>query len=108
MSEIKPLRPDEILSNLAKTTPPVVITAVNNMLTKHFKGGSVTIKQDEIVSEILRLSPNISRHEVFENKWMDFEEVYRQFGWSVTYDKPGYNESYDATFEFKPRMSVVK
>jgi len=107
MSEIKPLRPAEIIANLDKTTPTVVITAVNNMLTKYFKGGSVTVKQNEIINEIMRLDSNISRSEIIDNKWMDFEEVYRQYGWSVSYDKPGYNESYDATFEFKPRMTVV-
>lgn len=108
MSEITPIRPDEILSNLPKTTPTAVNTAVNNMLTKYFKGGSIKIRQDEIVAEILRLDSSISRQEIFDNKWMDFEEIYRQFGWSVSYDKPAYNESYDATFEFKPRMTIVK
>ena len=108
MSEVKPLRPDEILSNLSKTTPTVIIAAVNNMLTKYFKGGSVTIKQKEIMAEILRLDSSLTSEIISENKWVDFEEVYRQFGWSVSYDGPAYCETYDATFKFIPKIPSVK
>ena len=108
MSEIKPIRPDEIMANLEKILPTVVITAVNNLLTKNFRGGSITIRQKDIAAEIMRIDESIIENEIYENKWMDFEEVYRKYGWSVSYDKPGYNESYDATFEFKPLMRVVK
>ena len=31
---------------------------------------------------------------------MDIESIYRADGWGVYYDKPGYNETYTATFEF--------
>lgn len=96
------------MDNLHKIIPTVVITAVNNLLTKNFRGGSITIKQKDITSEIMRLDESVIENEIYANKWMDFEEVYRQYGWSVSYDKPGYNESYDATFEFKPLMRVVK
>ncbi len=34
--------------------------------------------------------------------WLNVEELYRAQGWTVTYDKPGYNESYPATFTFAP------
>lgn len=32
--------------------------------------------------------------------WLNFEGAYRRAGWKVEFDKPGYNESYPATFKF--------
>jgi hypothetical protein len=75
MSEIKPIRPDEIMANLEKIIPTVVITAVNNLLTKNFRGGSVTIRQKDIAAEIMRLDASVTENEIYANKWMDFEEV---------------------------------
>ena len=34
---------------------------------------------------------------------MDFEDLYRKSGWSVSYDKPAYNENYDAFLIFNKR-----
>ena len=32
--------------------------------------------------------------------WFDFEDIYRGQGWKVKFDKSGYCESYDDSFEF--------
>ncbi len=102
-NEVKPISPSEILGNLDKIIPPVVIQAVNNLLMKQYRDGSVTILQDEIIQEIINLDGAITRDQIFDNKWLDFEALYRQNGWSVEYDKPGYNESYTARFIFKKK-----
>ena len=44
---------------------------------------------------------NYSRKEIFDNHLLDFEDVYRDQGWSVMYDSPAYCESYDPYFLFK-------
>jgi hypothetical protein len=31
---------------------------------------------------------------------MDVEDVYQKAGWEVEFDKPGYNEDYEANFKF--------
>jgi len=43
----------------------------------------------------------LNRAEIFDKGWLNVEEVYRAAGWAVEYDKPGFNESYSATFTFK-------
>ena len=101
--EVKPISPSEILVNLDKIIPPVVIQTVNNLLMKYYRGGSLTILQDEIIKEIKNLDGTITKDQIYNNKWLDFEELYRQSGWSVEYDKPGYNESYNARFIFKKK-----
>jgi hypothetical protein len=97
---VKPLSPDSLNIEL----PDFVITGVNNAILSKFRGGEFTIKQNEIMAEILKCAPaNMGRQEIFEKKWLDFEELYRQHGWIVTYDKPGWDESYEAFFVFKPK-----
>lgn len=44
---------------------------------------------------------NISRREVFIMRLLDVEQAYREYGWNVKYDKPGFNESYESFFIFK-------
>lgn len=39
----------------------------------------------------------------FDQGWMDFEPIYEAQGWKVQYDKPGWDETYDAFFEFKEK-----
>lgn len=102
-NEVKPISPSEILDNLDKIIPPVVIQAVNNLLMKEYRGGSVTILQDAIIKEIKNLDGTITKDQIYDNKWLDFESLYRQNGWSVEYDKPAYNETYAAKFIFKKK-----
>lgn len=100
---MKPITPQEALDNVEKAFPEFVFEAVNNCINQNYFGkSSFTIKQDEIMKEILKLAPEgTTRQEVFDKHWMDFENAYRKVGWVVEYDKPGYNETYDAFFTFK-------
>ena len=61
---------------------------------------SIRILQDDIIKGIMGRS-NYSRNEIFDNHLLDFEDVYRDQGWSVMYDGPAYCESYDPYFLFK-------
>ena len=40
---------------------------------------------------------------IFSNHWLDVEDIYRKQGWKVVYDSPGYDESYDAYYEFRKK-----
>ena len=58
--------------------------------------------------EILATNADLTRQTVFDNGWLDVEEAHRAAGWRVEYDKPAYNESYDAFFVFsKRRLQAV-
>jgi hypothetical protein len=54
--------------------------------------------QKDVVNELVALG--LKRNEIFKNHWLDVEEIYEEAGWQVAYDKPGYNETYEASFEF--------
>jgi hypothetical protein len=108
---LKPITPQEI----AKVVPDCVIRAVNQLLGENLSGNKVVLKQDDIIRRILCDNDTASMNEedalkwslnkdrrniIFNRGWLDFESIYRDVGWKVVYDKPGYNESYAATFEF--------
>lgn len=94
---MKPISPDDVV---ASEIPDFVIDIVNRLIRQNYQSRRKcsVIEQREIVKEIKALI-NIYGLE-FDIKWLDFEEMYRNAGWNVEYDKPGYNESYEATFKF--------
>lgn len=100
---IKPLSPSEILVEQKNSIPDFVIESVNALLKQHVSMGHATIRQDDIIAEIIKHYPSTSRQMIFNNGWLNFESLYEDAGWEVSYDRPGYNETYAATFDFKDK-----
>jgi hypothetical protein len=103
----KPITPREAKTASINNIPSFVIDAFNKLIVANMQGRYSTIKQDDVVAEISKAidrsdnaSPGFVRDQVFKNKWLDVEDLYKKAGWSVYYDKPAYNESYPATFSF--------
>lgn len=104
MSEIKPITPEEARNEAKSNIPEFVIIGVNNAIKSHYHKSGFTIKQKDILAEIMKVAPDdMTNNEIFENHWMDFEDLYKNFGWNISYDSPGYRESYDEKYEFKPK-----
>ena len=101
---VEPIKPSQVVKKKKDVIPDYVIESFNELIVKHFDGSSSIIKQDEVVSLILSKMPEGSKQQdIFNNKWLNVEDVFRKAGWEIDYDKPGYNETYPATFEFKPK-----
>lgn len=100
--KVMPITPDKAVNNWSKKIPDEVIKVVNELLSEKCYNGfySVTILQDEIVDRLVK-DGRFIRNELYENHWLDFEPIYREAGWDVKYDKPGFNETYKANFTFK-------
>lgn len=101
---VKPITPAETLKDFKESFPDYVITGINNAILKYSKGQtSFTIYQKNIVEEIIAAAKpkKITSKFLFDNHFLDFEDMYRQHGWYIEYDKPGYCESYEAFFKFK-------
>ena len=90
--KVKPITPDEVVHEI----PDVIIETVNQLIKEKWNGYKAHILQDDILERV-----NIPRDEIFEKNWLDFEHIYREAGWSVIYDNPGWDENYKAFFEFK-------
>jgi len=101
----KPISPQEAKVSKRNLIPEFVFEAVNSLISEGLSvDGSVRLMQRDIVKRIMQLSPvTISAGEIYNNKWLDIESSYEEAGWKVLYDKPAYNESYEAYFKFKPK-----
>ncbi len=97
--KVKPITPDEVASHKALVIPEAVMKVWNDLIAKNWTGRKSQVMQDEAVKAIMSAT-DVKRNEVFDNRWLDIEPIYRQAGWHVEYDKPAYNESYEASFTF--------
>jgi hypothetical protein len=97
---ITPFSPTDAWEQQGQPVPDQVLTVINELLTQRFERGKrFRIMQDEVVEQ-LALQFNIPKSEVFTKHMLDFENIYRNQGWTVSYDKPAYNESYRPYWEF--------
>lgn len=97
----EPISPDEVYE-VKQPFPPEVFRAFNELIARDYSGNSAKVNQTE-VANLIASYLGISKSEVFAKKYLDIENSYRGKGWKVHYDKPAYNESYEATFEFKKK-----
>src|SRR5882724_6494617 len=104
---IEPLSPDDVIIQKQSIIPDVVIDCFNELIAQHYGGGSSTFKQTEVADLICQRmrqgNHDFSDRIIYDKHWLDVESIYREKGWIVEYDKPGFNESYDATFTIKRR-----
>lgn len=99
---MKPITPDEVVTQKNQLIPKYVIECFNELIALSWDGHSSTIFQNEIVSKICRTS-GISRDFLFAQHYLDVESLFREAGWDVEYDKPGFNETYEAKFIFRKK-----
>ncbi len=95
---MKPITPAEATQSRITSIPDYVIQAFNTMITKEIRGNRASVRQEDVMALIVQACG--SRQMIFDNRWLDVEKLYEAAGWSVKYDKPGYNETYEARFIF--------
>jgi len=104
---VKPITPRQMVSKKLAQIPDIVIMAFNNLITKHWNGMYSVVRQEDAIEEIILYSHETNkdkaRAKIFAEGWLDVESIYEKFGWSVTYDEPGYYEDYPTTFTFRPK-----
>jgi hypothetical protein len=104
---VKPIKPSEVVSRKMETLPPEVITVFNNLIAKNWNGSEAVVKQTD-AADAIASALGIERQVVFDNHYLDVEHIYQKEGWRVIYDKPGYNESYEAFFKFRQPQSCYR
>lgn len=101
-------RPSEIITVKKSNIPPEVFDAFNELIAQGFTDKISVVYQNAVIDKILSKfegNEKITRGYIFDNHWLDVEKIYEQAGWKVYYDKPGYNETYAATFTFTAKSS---
>ena len=97
-----PISPQDIGLAKAKVVPEKVIDVWNAIIAKAFTAGGARILQNDVVEKLIE-ELACPRHRVFDEGWLNIEEVYEAAGWNVEYDKPHYSENYSAVFIFTPK-----
>lgn len=104
-NKVKPIKPSEAVKEKKAKFPDAVLEAFNELIAKNLVGCSSVVKQKDVMK--LMVAKGLSCKEIYENGYLNVEDVYRKAGWRVVYDKPGYDENYDAFFEFTPATRRV-
>jgi hypothetical protein len=106
---VKPFTPAEAQASQSNRIPDVVITAVNQLLAEKYTNYVIRFTQPELEQKLSTLGVSKTAISLmYENHQFDFESAFRQFGWIVEYDRPGYNESYAPSYTFKRQPSIVE
>lgn len=107
---VGPITPKDIVKvKIQKVIPDFVLEAFNFLISQNYSNGRSTVSQPIVVDKIIELSGKTGdeakevRSLIYSSGWLDVEPIYEKAGWRVTYDKPGYNESYTASFEFRKK-----
>lgn len=111
-NKVEALTPEEVFAKKDSSLLPEMIDAVNQLLIENASTTSnsmeITIKQKDIVNRCLSIceakNKTMTGEIITAKKYLDFENVFIDKGWSVHYDKPGLDENYDSRFVFKAKV----
>ena len=92
---IGPISPNDVNEKNEKI-PGFVFDIVNKLLSKNYYQGKSKVMRKDIEREAEKLGETV-------DLWMfDFEEDYRDIGWTVAYHKPGYlDECFETYYLFR-------
>lgn len=96
----RPITPEQVAKKRKNSIPGEVFQVFNLLISESWDGRESVVLQKDAVKRIREIL-NITSTIIFDNGWMDVEDHYRGAGWKVDYDKPGYNETYDAFYTFR-------
>ena len=95
---VKPITPKEAASG--QQIPDIVIDTVNRHLQSCGGSRRIVLSQNILLQRLEE--QGLLRADIFDKGWLNFEPLFEEAGWDVTYDKPGYCEAGDAIFIFEP------
>jgi hypothetical protein len=95
----KPITPGQARTKRTNSIPDEVLEAFNELIVENLRGRFSCFRQEAVEKRIME-KLKVSNQHIYESRWLDVEEIYRNAGWEVKYDAPGYNENYPATFDF--------
>jgi hypothetical protein len=97
-----PLSPDDVAAAKLATIPDAVIAVFNRLIAESMGAdGRATVTLEAAKEAVAAAGVDV--REAFARGWFDIEPVYRAAGWGVVFDKPGFNESYEAFYVFAKR-----
>lgn len=94
-----PVSPDEIGAIRHAVIPERVFDMFNELINRNWDGRKSIVYKRIIMEKILE-GTTLSREKVYSNGWLEIDDLYREKGWIVIYNKPSYNEFYEPYWTF--------
>lgn len=99
---VKPISPDDVVKIKKQNMPDEVIETFNELIAKEWNGRYALLFAGKVASAIAK-KLHVKVDKVYDNHWLDVEDIFRAEGWKVVFEKPDYNESGDSTFTFSKK-----
>lgn len=90
---MEPIRPEDVKAHSRDDT---IIEIVNKMIEQEWDGTRAQLYLRDVADAYMHLT-GLS---AYAQKVLSFEQIYRDAGWKVVFDKPAYNDSYPAIYTF--------
>lgn len=91
---VKPISPDEVRGVRTSSIPDTVIEAFNYLITKNtIEYGRSSVRLADVINEI-QARMAVTRSDIYQNGWLNVEDLYRAQGWKVEYRSPSCDESF--------------
>lgn len=98
---MKPLSPAAARIAFNKSLPDFVIESANELIVEHMNAsGCSSFTFKELGARIKSKKPDDVE---YNDNWLDIEDAFREAGWKVEVDSPGYNETYAGHYNFSPK-----
>lgn len=93
---IKPITPEEAITDKIASIPEKIFQAVNELIVSNLVNGSAKIYTEDIIDRFQNINDEFfSTTEIKDNGWLDFETLYENSGWDVSY-----NSNYVSSYTF--------
>ena len=93
-----PITPNELTEMQRKLMPEEVIKAWNEMIAEAYDGTSADILLGDARTRIRNVC---GVYQIpYKENYLNIEDIYREAGWNVEFNKPDYTESYESFYEF--------
>lgn len=101
----KPVTPYEALQLKTSLIPPHVFDVVNNVVARALTsdGRSAFFNMNDVKKAFV--DAGIDWNEAIKGGYLEFAGAYREQGWVVNVDHPGYNESYPTSWTFRSQSA---
>lgn len=95
-----PMRPGDAAKHKANLIPQEVFDTYDTLIAQNLGHGSATVYLSDLVDALIAGGLATSFDDAQKKGYLDVEDVYRQNGWTVRFEKPGFNEGRRQHFVF--------
>ena len=98
--KLEPIHPQDINKLKNEAIPESVIAAFNHLLIKNWANTEAIIYKSYALKEILYRDASLTERIIYDNHWLDVENLYESYGWEVKYVNSSESENNEPYYLF--------